>query len=143
MKASFKAIAIIKQFEGLKLTAYLCPAQVWTIGIGTTVYPSGMKVKQGDSCTVEQANDYLLNDLKKFERFIDIDLPQNKYDAVLSFIYNLGPGAWNGSTLKKKIVANQDDPAIRAEFLKWNKAGGKVLAGLTKRREAEADLYFS
>lgn len=143
MKASLKALAIIKQFEGLKLTAYLCPAQVLTIGIGTTVYPSGIKVKSGDTCTVEEANDYLLNDLRKFERFIDIELPQNKYDAVLSFIYNLGPGAWNGSTLKKKIKANPDDPAIRAEFLKWNKAGGKVLAGLTKRREAEADLYFS
>lgn len=138
------AIDIIKEFEGLKLEAYLCPANVWTIGYGTTVYPNGVKVKQGDRCTKEQADLYLLADVLKFQGhvlyLVTAELTKNKFCALLSFTYNVGPENLKKSTLLKKL--NKKDFAGAAlEFLKWNKAGGKVLAGLVRRRKMEMDLF--
>lgn len=146
MKASDNLVKMVEKFEGLKLNAYLCPACVWTIGLGSTVYANGQKVKQGDAVTKPQAYQIFRDTLKKYEdavtRNVTSAINQNQFDALVDFCYNLGEGNFKKSTLLKKINTNPKDPAIRAEFMKWNKAGGKVLNGLTKRRQAEADLYF-
>jgi lysozyme len=125
----------------------LCPAGIPTISIGCTYYPDGIKVKMDDPIISEaRATEIFLNVIKHFENSVDSftrdDINQNMFDALVSFSYNLGANALKNSTLLKKINLNPNDPTIEKEFLKWNKSGGKVLAGLTKRRKAEADLYF-
>ena len=146
-KTGEKGITLIKQFEGFSAKPYLCPAGIPTIGYGATFYPNGKKVTMSDPAVSEQqAVDLLKNMLVSFEQYVDSfcrdDINQNQFDALVSFCYNLGPNNLKTSTLIKKVNSNPLDTTIRAEFLKWNKAGGKVLAGLTKRRIAEADLYF-
>lgn len=137
------AIDIVKEFEGYRNKAYQCSAGVWTIGYGTTRV-NGVPVKKGDTCTPEEADEYIMTDLQNFltsiEEHIKIELSQNQIDALLCFAYNVGTGAFAKSTLLKKVNAG-DFAAVPAEFLKWNKAGGKVVAGLTRRRQAEADLF--
>lgn len=135
-------------FEGYKAKAYLCPANVPTIGWGSTMYSDGKKVKLGETINEQQANELLMWELKnKSNALYGLNLNQNQFDSLLSFIYNLGIGAFANSTLRKKIVANPNDPIIKNEFMKWNKArvGGQLieLKGLTRRRIAEAELYFS
>lgn len=147
-KASQKGLDLIKRFEGLKLKPYQCPAGIPTIGYGNTYYPSGAKVKLTDpAITKEKAEELLKFLLTSYEKGVDSfcrdDINQNQFDALTSFAYNVGVGNLQKSTLIKKVNRNPNDPTIRAEFMKWNKAGGKVLLGLTRRRQAEADLYFS
>ena len=144
MQPSQNCIDLIKRFEGLRLNAYLDSVGVPTIGYGTTMYPDGSKVKIGDTIVSAQAEEYLMEDVKRRSAAMGV-LPvnQNQYDALVCFVYNVGLGAFNKSTLRKKVIANSNDPDIRLQFRRWNKAGGQVLNGLTKRREAEADLYFS
>lgn len=147
-KASQKGLDLIKRFEGLKLKSYLCPASIASIGYGNTYYPSGSKVKLTDpAITKEKAEELLKFMLGSYEKSVDSfcrdDINQNQFDALVSFAYNCGVNNLKSSTLLKKVNANPNDPTIKAEFLKWNKANGRVLAGLTKRRQAEADLYFS
>lgn len=147
-KASQKGLDLIKRFEGLKLKPYLCPASIPTIGYGNTYYPSGAKVKLTDPAITEIVAEALLKFLlgsyeKDVDSFCRDDINQNQFDALTSFAYNCGPRNLKSSTLLKKVNANPNDPTIKAEFMKWNKANGRVLAGLTKRRQAEADLYFS
>lgn len=146
-KINSKGIELIKSFEGLKLVAYVCPANVPTIGYGTIRYPNGNKVKIGDTCTLEQAESYLRNDLIQFESSVDAlcvdSLNANQFSALVSFCYNLGAGNLKSSTLLKKVNRNPNDKTIAQEFKKWNKDGGVVLNGLIKRREAESNLYFS
>jgi lysozyme len=147
MVASQNCINLIKLFEGYKPKAYLCPAGVPTIGYGSTMYTTGLKIKLGDTINEQQANELLMWELKnKSIALHGLNLNQNQFDSCLSFIYNLGIEAFTKSTLKKKIVANPNDASIKSEFMKWNKArvGGKLmeLKGLTRRRIAEAELYF-
>jgi lysozyme len=147
-KASQKGLELIKRFEGLKLKPYNCPASIATIGYGNTYYPSGAKVKLTDpAITKEKAEELLKFLLTSYEKGVDSfcrdDINQNQFDALTSFAYNVGVGNLQKSTLIKKVNKNPNDPTIRAEFMKWNKGGGKVLLGLTRRRQAEADLYFS
>jgi lysozyme len=147
-KASQKGLELIKRFEGLKLKPYNCPAAIPTIGYGNTYYPSGAKVKLTDpAITKEKAEELLKFLLTSYEKGVDSfcrdDINQNQFDALTSFAYNVGVGNLQKSTLIKKVNKNPSDPTIRAEFMKWNKGGGKVLLGLTRRRQAEADLYFS
>ena len=147
-KLSQKGLELIKQFEGLKLTPYLCPASIPTVGYGNTYYPNGQKVKLTDpSITKEKAEELLKFLLVTYEKAVDSfcrdDISQGNFDALVSISYNIGVGALQKSTLIKKVNANPKDLTIKDEFLKWNKANGKVLAGLTKRRQAEANLYFS
>lgn len=147
-KASQKGLDLIKRFEGLELKPYKCPAGIPTIGYGNTYYPSGSKVKLTDpAITKEKAEELLKFLLTSYEKGVDSfcrdDINQNQFDALTSFAYNVGVGNLQKSTLIKKVNKNPSDPTIRAEFLKWNKGAGKVLAGLTRRRQAEADLYFS
>jgi lysozyme len=138
---------LIKKYEGLRLSAYLCPASVVTIGYGTTKYPNGKKVLLGEKLSGEkEATQLLLSTLAPYEAAVNKHLPnlnQCQFDALVSFAYNVGTGALIKSTLLKKAKINPNDPSILDEFLKWNKAAGKVLTGLSNRRREEANLYFS
>lgn len=140
MTTSKQGLALIAAHEGLKLKAYLCPAGVPTIGYGHT-----KGVRMGDTITPDQADKFLREDLADAEKAVNaqgLKINQNQYDALVSFTFNVGVGNFGKSTLLKKVKANADDPAIRNEFARWNKGGGKVLPGLTRRRKEEADLYF-
>ena len=141
MKTSPKGIALIKEFEGLRLKAYLCPGGVWTIGYGHTA-----GVKSGMVITEAQAEEYLKADLIVFERYLNglgLALNQNQFDALVSFIYNVGTGNFSSSTLLRKVRANPQDNSIMDEFLRWVYSKGRVLPGLQRRRLAEMKLYFS
>ena len=147
-RISNKGLNLIQRFEGLNLKPYKCPAGIWTIGYGSTFYSDGKKVQAGDSpISQAEATDLLIETLKHYERSVDSfcrdDINQNQFDALVSFCYNVGAGSLKSSTLLKKVNANPLDATIPAEFMKWNKGGGKVLKGLTERRKAEADLYVS
>tara|TARA_R100000742_G_C4278222_1_gene100793 strand:+ start:2566 stop:2994 length:429 start_codon:yes stop_codon:yes gene_type:complete len=139
MKPSQKCIDMVKHFEGFEDTAYLCPANVWTIGYGRT-----KNVKEGDKITEPQAERDLQEELQEFGAqvlgVVDVSLLQNEFDALTSWTYNLGVGNLSSSTLLKKLNAGDKD-SVPSEMLRWNKAAGKVLAGLTTRRQAEADLW--
>jgi lysozyme len=147
MKLNQAGIDLMHEFEGLKLEAYLCPANVPTIGYGNTFYPDGKKVKLGDKITKEQADTLFLGIAEDFAKrvrgLLKKDLNENQFSALVCLAYNIGVANLNKSTLLKKVNVNPSDSTINAEFLKWNKAGGKVLAGLTRRREAESKLYFT
>ena len=135
-----KNTAVIKHYEGLQLKAYKCPAGVWTIGYGHT-----RGVKECDVITEKQADLYLLDDLRDAENAVNIHtkvkLNQNQFDALVSFVYNLGSGNFKSSTLLKKLNAG-DYIGAANEFKRWNKAGGKVLNGLVKRRASETNLFI-
>lgn len=148
MKPSQKAVDLIKQFEGFRANAYLCPANVPTIGYGSTSWGNGQKVKMGEVVSMTTAEKLLMVDLEKRSKALEgLKVNQNQFDALISFVYNLGVGAFKGSTLFRKVQQNPDDNTIRQEFMKWNKArvAGKLieLKGLTRRRDAEANLYYA
>jgi lysozyme len=132
-------LSLIKQFEGCRLIAYLCPAGVWTIGWGRTT-----NVKRGDTCTQAQADAWLAQEYDAFEKkvgaLVHVPVTANQLGALVSFAYNVGIGALGSSTLLRLLNAGHPDQAA-AQFGRWNKAGGKVLAGLSKRRAAEAALF--
>jgi lysozyme len=147
-KLSLKGFELIKRFEGLSLKPYICPAGIPTIGYGNTYYPNGKKVTLQDEPITQSIADKLLESLlppyeKAVDSFCRDDISQSQFDALCSFAYNVGVGNLQKSTLIKKVNINPSDTTIKDEFLKWNKGAGKVLAGLTKRRQAESDLYFS
>lgn len=142
MKISTNGIDLICSFEGLRLKAYDDGVGVWTIGYGTTVI-NGTKVKKGDTCTVDQAKSYMASDLKQFESAVNqtkVPLNQNQYDALVSLAYNIGVGAFLSSTLFKKLNA-KDYKGAAEQFDRWNRAGGKVMRGLTNRRAKERKLF--
>jgi lysozyme len=147
MIISSKLRELVKHFEGCKLTSYVCSAGHNTIGYGNTFYENGVKVKPGDKITQQRAEELLDVILIKFvqqtNEVIKSSVTQNQRDALTDFAYNCGLGNLKSSTLLKKVNADPNDKTIREEFMKWNKGGGKVLNGLTRRREAEANLYFS
>jgi len=147
MKLGENGFALIKEFEGCKLEAYKCSASVWTIGWGSTFYLDGKPVKEGDTCTQDEADKLFKNTLINFERCVvkalgKIKISQNKFDALVSLAYNIGCGNFRKSSVLRLTKANPNDPSIANAFLMWNKAGGKVVRGLTRRREAEAELFF-
>jgi len=139
MKTSQKGIDLIKHFEGCELNAYKCPAGVWTIGYG---HIKG--VQEGDVITEQQADEMLVEELNEYENYINtlvtVPLNQNQYDALVSWVYNLGSSNLNSSTLLK-VLNSGDYTGVPEQIMRWNKAGGKVLEGLTRRRQAEADLF--
>ena len=139
MKTSQKGVALIKRFEGCHLEAYLCPASVWTIGYGHTC-----DVTDADVIDEEGAEAFLIEDLEEFEGYVndlvEVDLTQNQFDALVAWTFNLGPGALKESTLLRKL--NEGDFGdIPHQIRRWNRAGGQVLNGLVRRREAEALLF--
>jgi len=146
-KASNNLLELIKKFEGFKSHPYLCPANVATIGYGSTRYANGLKVTLKDNPITEREGIALLKDtLKQYELAVDsycIDsINQNQFDALVDFAYNCGNANLKSSTLLKKVNVNPNDITIGLEFAKWNKGGGKILNGLVKRRAAESELYF-
>ena len=146
MKVNKLGIQTMHHFEGCKLTAYQCPAKVWTIGWGNTFYPDKTPVKQGDVITQEQANALFETVMNNFalgvKKCLTKEVNENQFSALVCFAYNVGIGSLQKSTLLKKININPNDETIAGEFGKWTKAGGKVLLGLVRRRKAESDLYF-
>jgi len=146
MKLNKEGSDLIKSFEGCKLKAYQCSAKKWTIGYGNTFFEDGTPVVAGNAISQQKAEDMFeliaSEFASKVAKLVTSNVTENQFDALVSFAYNCGAVNLQKSTLLKKVNANHNDQSIRAEFLKWNKAGGKVLAGLSRRREAESNLYF-
>jgi lysozyme len=167
MKINQKGIDLIKNFESLHdgdlrtigLQPKMCPVQIWTVGWGHAIVdPLTRKFLKGtkdqkralelySSMTEQEAEMLLKRDLTAFSsgvtRALKVKLTENQFSALVSFAYNVGIGNYNKSTLLRLINANPNNPQIEEQFLRWNRGGGKVLNGLTRRRTAEAKLYFS
>ena len=139
MKASELLVGKIKEFEGYSNTAYKCAAGVWTCGYGTT-----KGITPTTRCTRAEAEQWLLRDLAPLEAYVNT-IPevntQGKYDALVDFAYNLGLGNLKSSTLLRKIKAGASTEDIQEQFRRWVYAGGKVLKGLVRRREWEAQRW--
>ena len=139
MKTSKEGISLLKKFAGCKLEAYLDAVDVPTIAYGRT-----KEVQMGDTCTQQQAEDWLEEELVEYEGYVEkavtVPLEQNQFDALVSWTYNLGPSNLNKSTALKLLNMSEYD-GVPAQLKRWNKAGGKVLDGLVRRREAEALLF--
>ena len=139
MKISQYGIDLIKHFEGCELQAYQCAAGVWTIGYGHT-----KGVQPGDQWSEDHANHMLEVELEEYENYVStavtVPLSQNQFDALVSWVYNLGNGNLTSSTMLK-VLNSGDYAGVPAQIKRWNKAGGKVLEGLTRRRQAEADMF--
>jgi lysozyme len=145
MKISDHGLALIKEFEGLRLNAYRDAVGVWTIGYGHTSTAGDPVVKSGLKITEQEAGNLLRRDVVKYERAVEGKLTripnQNQFDAMCSLCYNIGGGAFARSSVLRFFNSGLDAKAANA-FLAWNKAGGKVLQGLTRRRAAEMALYI-
>jgi lysozyme len=139
-RVNAEALALVKRWEGLRLTAYLCPAGVWTIGYGST----GPHVREGMTITEAQADALLVQDLARFEaavsRLVTVPLTDGQFGALVSLAFNIGIGAFGKSTLLRKLNAG-DYTGAQEQFHVWRRAGGKVLPGLVNRRAAEAALF--
>jgi len=140
------AARIIKEFEGFSAKPYLCPANVPTIGYGSTMYKNGERVTMDDDeITEEQATEMLMDTIKGVEKqvkkVLTVKLKSHQMAALVSFTYNVGIGNFSNSTLLAWINSNPDFPRIPEQFRRWNKGGGKVLNGLVRRREAEIELW--
>jgi lysozyme len=138
---------LLAQWEGgHELTAYLCPAKVWTISVGVTHYGNGKKVQEGDTISMEDSIKLFDKTLLQYEKAVYSltrdDINQNQFDALVSFAYNVGIGALQGSTLLKKVNKMPDDVFIADEFMKWVYAAGRIVNGLVNRRKKEIALYF-
>ena len=141
MKISDNGLDLIRRFEGCELSAYKCPAGVLTVGYGST----GPHVKPGMTITQDEADELLRKDVERFDRAVQSLAPtstQGQHDAMTSFAFNVGITALEGSTLLKMHRAGNYEAAA-GQFRRWNRGGGRVLAGLTKRRAAEAETYRS
>ncbi len=145
-KINQAGINLIKEFEGLRLIAYLCSANVATIGYGSTYYPNGQKVKLGDSITRDEAEELLKVTVKGFEeavsKAVTVPLNDNQFAALVSFVFNIGKNAFRNSTLLKELNRGNYNQASN-ELLRWDKAGGRSLAGLARRRQAERKLFVT
>jgi lysozyme len=145
VEPSDKCYQLLKHYEGLKLEAYLCSGNVWTIGYGQTYYADGRRVKQGDRITKEEAEAGLPIILKTYaisvHQKVRVGISQSQFDALCSFAYNVGIGAFDSSTLLQVINRERPIDEIEAQFMRWNKAGGKVVNGLTARRKSEFHLF--
>jgi len=141
MKISLEGLALIKRFEGCRLKSYKCSANVLTIGYGHT---GG--VKETDTITQDEADKLLQEDVEQFEKYVDdnvtVELGQSQFDALVAWTFNLGVGNLRESTMLKKLNS-EDYASVPSEMKRWNKAGGKTLDGLIRRRKAESLLFES
>lgn len=139
MRTSEAGVNLIKTFEGCRTTAYRCSAGVWTIGYGHTT-----DVKEGMTITQHQCDVMLEVDIEQYENYVNdyvvVSLTQNQFDALVSWVYNLGPTNFRKSTMLK-VLNDGNYNEVPYQMKRWNKAGGKVLKGLVIRREAEAELF--
>jgi lysozyme len=144
MRMSADGLALVKEFEGLRLKAYKCPAAVWTIGYGHTSAAGAPIVSADMLISKENAEEILQRDMVQYEdgvrKLVTVGLTQGQFDALVDFAYNAGVGALQKSTLLKKVNAEKFDE-VPAEFMKWTKGGGKELPGLVRRRRAEVKLW--
>lgn len=145
-KISNKGLELIKEFEGFSNVAYLCPAKIPTIGYGNTFWEDGRKVRLGEQISKTKALELLelvanKDFANKIFPLIKVEVSQNQFDAMVSLAYNIGVGAFSSSTLLKK-VNDKDFTGASLEFLKWDRAGGKQLLGLTRRRQREKELFL-
>jgi lysozyme len=143
VRTSENGFDLIRLFEGFRDKAYPDPgtgAEPYTIGVGHT-----HGVKEGDTCTKEMADGWLIEDCMKAEQciqeFVEVDINQNQFDALVSFIYNVGEGNFRASTLLKLLNDSKYEAAAN-QFGRWDKAAGHVMGGLTIRRNAEAKLFL-
>lgn len=140
MRVSDYCFEKIKEFEGLRLTAYKCPAGVYTIGFGHT-----KGVRAGQTISLAQAESLLRGDILPCEQYVrglGLKLTQGQFDALVDFAFNLGIGALESSTLLEKIRADADEQEVRRQFARWVYAGGVRLKGLERRRTWEANRYY-
>tara|TARA_R100000541_G_scaffold16383_2_gene26068 strand:- start:279 stop:722 length:444 start_codon:yes stop_codon:yes gene_type:complete len=139
MNISQEGLGLIKKFEGCELEAYVCAAGVWTIGYGST-----KEVKEGDKISQEEADKLLLHEMDEYEGYITdnvtVDLKQNQFDSLVSWVFNLGPTNLKASTMLKVLNLGNFE-GVPEQMKRWNKANGKTLDGLIRRREAEALLF--
>lgn len=140
MTTSNRGIDLIKEFEGLSLKAYLCPAGRWTIGYGHTA-----GVRKGQVITQDDAGRMLADDCRVAERTLNalgVNFRQEQFDALVSWIFNLGTGSFSTSTLRKRILAGAADEQVADEIVRWVNASGKPMPGLMRRRAAEANMFL-
>lgn len=146
MSVSNKGVDLICEFEGKRLVAYDDGVGIWTIGFGTIKYPNGVRVKKGDTCTLDQAKEYMRHDLIEFEYTVNssvkVPLNHNQFDALVSLAYNIGSNAFKSSTLVKKLNTG-DYQGAADQFNVWVNAGGKRMQGLVNRRDREKLLFLS
>ena len=159
MKVSDAAKAMIKHHEGVRMRPYRCPALLWTVGVGHVIDPSHAAVKYEErrtlpipegwdrSLSVGEVDAILAQDLGRFERGVARLCPavvghQGRFDALVSFAFNVGLGNLQRSSLRMKTNRGEFEEAAD-EFMKWTKAGGRVLPGLVKRRQDERALYMA
>ena len=158
MKVSDKALKAIIHHEGVRYKPYLCPAGLWTVGVGHVLYPKqgllpvaerssiGLRVEDFRQFTKDEVDAILKKDLQRFERgvlrYCPNSLTQGQFDALVSFSFNVGLGTLQRSTLRQKHNRGEFDGAA-AEFMKYTKGGGKVLKGLVNRRKDEMKIYIS
>ena len=146
MHISDRGLALIKEFEGFRANAYKCPASVWTIGYGHTSEAGPPVVREGMRITEPDATAMLQRDVERYERSVMAAVArkptQAQFDALVSFCYNVGPGALRKSSVLRHFN-NGNIPAAADAFRLWNKGGGRVLTGLVRRREAERELFLS
>lgn len=144
-KVSRRGLDLLHHFEGFRNEAYLDAVGIWTIGYGNTRWPDGRPVRKGDYVTREEGEELFRAILRTFERgvldAVEVDLTQHQFDALVAFAYNVGLGAFRSSTLLR-LLNSGDYRGAADQFLRWNKAGGRVLAGLTRRRKAERKLFL-
>ena len=145
MLISNNCVNIVKEFEGFRSKPYKCSAGIPTIGYGSTFYINGEKVSMNDSpISIELAEELLMNTLNMFSakvnNLIKVELNQNQYDAIISFVYNIGVGGFSKSTMLK-LINSKDFTNASKQFIRWNKANGKVVNGLTIRRKKEQELF--
>ncbi len=144
MTISLAGILFIEKLEGFRPTAYRDSGNIWTIGFGTIRYPDGAKVKEGDTCTTEQAQTYLHHDLQwavdAVSDMVKVPLTQNQFDALTSFVYNVGRTSFATSTLLRD-VNNGAFLDAEEQFKRWNLVNGKPVVGLTNRRLLEAEMF--
>jgi lysozyme len=148
MKLNENGYKLITSFEGLKLKPYLDSVKIPTIGYGNTYYSDGKRVTMLDKAiTQDEAYEMFKEIADRFAKAVDKNVKakvsQNSFNSMVSLAYNIGTGSFASSTLLKKVNINPNDPTIAHEFSRWNKAGGKVLNGLTNRRLKESNLYFT
>ena len=148
MKLDSKGYDLIKEFEGFSNRPYKCSAGIPTIGYGNTFYPDGKRVSMLDKqITKEYADEIFKNVADNFafkvSKLIKSKVTQNQFNALVSFAYNVGIGNLEKSTLLKLVNINPNDAMIAKQFLRWNKAKGKELKGLTNRRIKESALYYT
>ena len=143
MKTSQRGIDFIKEFEGCELNAYICSAGNKTIGVGHVIRPTDVIP---DTITASEADALLAKDLERFEiavlEAITADMTQYQFDAFVSLAFNIGGSAFSGSTLVRLFNAGVSPVEVSKQFLRWDKVNGKPLAGLSRRRKAESEMFL-